>query len=101
MIEGLTKVPEIGEEFDGVVKRLEPYGAFVEILPNQDGLVHISEVAMERIPDIRDVLTEGDEMRVRIIDIDANDRIKLSRRVILEDEARARGEDIPERDPVR
>ncbi|MCD4749614.1 MAG: polyribonucleotide nucleotidyltransferase [Thermoanaerobaculales bacterium] len=100
IIEGLTKVPEIGEEFDGVVKRLEPYGAFVEILPNQDGLVHISEVAMERIPDIRDVLTEGDEMRVRIIDIDGNDRIKLSRRVILEDEARARGEDIPERDPL-
>lgn len=100
IIEGLTKVPEIGEEFDGVVKRLEPYGAFVEILPNQDGLVHISEVAMERIPDIRDVLSEGDEMRVRIIDIDGQDRIKLSRRVILEDEARARGEDIPERDPV-
>ncbi len=99
MIEGLTKVPEIGEEFDGVVKRLEPYGAFVEILPNQDGLVHISEVAMERIPDIRDVLTEGDHLRVRIIDIDGQDRIKLSRRVILEDEARSRGEDIPERDP--
>ncbi len=100
IIEGLTKVPEIGEEFDGVVKRLEPYGAFVEILPNQDGLVHISEVAMERIPDIRDVLTLGDTMRVRIIDIDGQDRIKLSRRVILEDEARERGEDIPERDPV-
>lgn len=100
IIEGLTKVPEIGEEFDGTVKRLEPYGAFVEILPNQDGLVHISEVAMERIPDIRDVLDIGDEMRVRIIDIDGQDRIKLSRRVILEDEARARGEDIPERDPV-
>ncbi len=100
IIEGLTKVPEIGEEFDGTVKRLEPYGAFVEILPNQDGLVHISEVAMERIPDIRDVLAIGDEMRVRIIDIDGQDRIKLSRRVILEDEARERGEDIPERDPV-
>jgi polyribonucleotide nucleotidyltransferase len=98
IIEGLTRTPEIGEEFDGVVRRIEPYGAFVEILPNQDGLVHISELALERIPDIRDVLTEGDEIRVRIIDIDANDRIKLSRRVILEDEARARGEEIPERD---
>ena len=81
---------------DGVVKRIEPYGAFVEILPNQDGLLHISEVAMERIPDIRDVLSEGDEIKVRIIDIDGNDRIKLSKRVILEEEARARGEDIPE-----
>jgi len=98
IIEGLTRQPKIGEEFDGVVRRIEPYGAFVEILPNQDGLVHISELALERIPDIRDVLTEGDEFKVRIIDIDANDRIKLSRRVILEDEARARGEEIPERD---
>jgi len=98
MVESLTRQPEIGEEFDGVARRIEPYGAFVEILPGRDGLVHISELALERIPDIRDVLSEGDELRVRIIDIDANDRIKLSRRVILEDEARARGEEIPERD---
>jgi polyribonucleotide nucleotidyltransferase len=98
MVKSLTRVPEIGEEFDGIVRRIEPYGAFVEILPNHDGLVHISELSLERIPDIRDVLTEGDELKVRIIDIDANDRIKLSRRVILEDEARARGEEIPERD---
>ncbi len=98
MVQGLTRVPEIGEEFDGIVRRIEPYGAFVEILPDHDGLVHISELSLERIPDIRDVLTEGDELKVRIIDIDANDRIKLSRRVILEDEARDRGEDIPERE---
>jgi polyribonucleotide nucleotidyltransferase len=98
MVEGLTRVPEIGEEFDGIVRRIEPYGAFVEILPNHDGLVHISELSLKRIPDIRDVLTEGDELKVRIIDIDANDRIKLSRRVIMEDEARERGEEIPERD---
>jgi polyribonucleotide nucleotidyltransferase len=97
IIEGLTREPEIGEEFEGVVKRIEPYGAFVEILPNQDGLLHISELSMERIPDIRDVLSEGDTLRVRIIDIDSNDRIKLSRRVILEEEARARGEEIPHR----
>jgi polyribonucleotide nucleotidyltransferase len=98
MVRGLTRVPEIGEEFDGIVRRIEPYGAFVEILPNHDGLVHISELSLKRIPDIRDVLTEGDELKVRIIDIDANDRIKLSRRVIMEDEARERGEEIPERD---
>ena len=101
MIAGLTKVPEIGEEFEGVAKRIEPYGAFVEILPGQDGLLHISETSMTRIPDIRDVLNEGDTIKVRIIDIDGNDRIKLSHRVILEDEARARGEDVPERDPLR
>ncbi len=101
MIKGLTKVPEIGEEFEGVAKRIEPYGAFVEILPGQDGLLHISETSMTRIPDIRDVLNEGDTIKVRIIDIDGNDRIKLSHRVILEDEARARGEEVPERDPLR
>jgi polyribonucleotide nucleotidyltransferase len=101
MIMGLTKVPEIGEEFEGVAKRIEPYGAFVEILPGQDGLLHISETSLTRIADIRDVLNEGDTIRVRIIDIDGNDRIKLSHRVILEDEARARGEDVPERDPLR
>jgi polyribonucleotide nucleotidyltransferase len=100
IITGLTREPQIGEEFEGVVKRIEPYGAFVEILPNQDGLLHISELAMERTPDIRDVLSEGDTLRVRIIDIDSNDRIKLSRRVILEDEARSRGEEIPERSPA-
>ncbi len=98
MVESLTRQPKIGEEFDGVARRIEPYGAFVEILPGRDGLVHISELSLERIPDIRDVLNEGDELKVRIIDIDANDRIKLSRRVILEDEARERGEEIPERD---
>jgi len=101
IIKGLTKVPEIGEEFEGVAKRIEPYGAFVEILPGQDGLLHISETSMTRIPDIRDVLNEGDTIKVRIIDIDGNDRIKLSHRVILEDEARARGEEVPERDPLR
>ena len=97
IIEAMVKQPEIGENYEGVVKRIEPYGAFLEMLPNQDGLLHISELAMERIPDIRDVLTEGDTLMVRIIDIDGNDRIKLSRRVILEEEARERGEEIPAR----
>jgi polyribonucleotide nucleotidyltransferase len=99
IIESLTTPARIGDLYEGVVKRIEPYGAFLEILPNQDGLLHISELAMERTPDIRDVLSEGDKLEVKIIDIDGNDRIKLSRRVILEEEARARGEDIPERDP--
>ncbi len=98
IISALTREPQIGEVYEGVVKRLEPYGAFVEILPNQDGLLHISEVSMERIPDIRDVLSLGDTIKVKIIGIDGNDRIKLSHRVILEEEARARGEEIPRRE---
>jgi polyribonucleotide nucleotidyltransferase len=99
MINNIIREPEIGEVYKGVVKRIEPYGAFVEILPNHDGLLHISEIAMERIPDIRDAVNEGDEIEVKIIGIDNYDRIKLSRRVILEEEARARGEEIPEREP--
>ncbi len=99
IIRGLTREPQVGEVFDGVVKRIEPYGAFVEILPNWDGLLHISEISTERIPDIRDVLAEGDTIRVKIIGIDAYDRIKLSHRVLIEEEERARrraaGEDEP------
>ncbi|NOZ79973.1 MAG: polyribonucleotide nucleotidyltransferase [Acidobacteria bacterium] len=101
IINGLTRMPQIGEVYDGTVRRIEPYGAFVEILPNHDGLLHISEVSMERIPDIRDVLKEGDTITVKIIGIDSSDRIKLSHRVLLEEEARARGEDIPQREAPR
>ncbi len=103
IITAITKQPEVGEVYDGVVKRLEPYGAFVEILPGQDGLLHISEVSTERIPDIRDVLALGDTIKVKIIGIDGNDRIKLSHRVLIEEEDRARrraaGEDVPEPEP--
>lgn len=98
IIHALTRMPQVGEVYEGVVRRLEPYGAFVEILPNHDGLLHISEVSMERIPDIRDVLSEGATIKVKIIGIDGNDRIKLSHRVLLEEEARARGEEIPPRE---
>ncbi len=101
IINGLTRMPQVGEVYDGTVRRIEPYGAFVEILPNHDGLLHISEISMERIPDIRDVLKEGDTIKVKIIGIDSSDRIKLSHRVLLEEEARARGEDIPHREEQR
>ncbi len=101
IINGLTRMPQVGEVYDGTVRRIEPYGAFVEILPNHDGLLHISEISMERIPDIRDVLKEGDVIKVKIIGIDSSDRIKLSHRVLLEEEARARGEEIPHREEPR
>ncbi len=83
IIEGLTRQPQVGEVFEGTVKRVEAYGAFVEILPNQDGLLHISEIAHERIRETTDVLNLGDKVQVKIIGIDANDRIKLSRRALL------------------
>jgi polyribonucleotide nucleotidyltransferase len=83
IIEGLTRKPQVGEVFEGTVKRIEPYGAFVEILPNQDGLLHISEIAWERTREVTDVMKLGDKIQVKIIGIDGNDRIKLSRRDLL------------------
>ncbi len=83
IIEGLTRQPQMGEIFEGTVKRIEPYGAFVEILPNRDGLLHISELAYERTREVTDVIKLGDKIKVKIIGIDGNDRIKLSHRALL------------------
>jgi len=83
IIENLTRQVQVGEVFEGTVKRIEPYGAFIEILPNQDGLLHISEIAHERIREVTDVLKLGDKVTVKVIGIDAQDRIKLSRRALL------------------
>ena len=92
IIEGLTRKPQIGEVFEGTVKRIEAYGAFVEILPNQDGLLHVSEIAHERTREVSDVLKLGDKLQVKIIGIDGNDRIKLSRRALLPAPERPPGE---------
>lgn len=84
IIKGLTTEPEIGAEYEGVVKRIADFGAFVEILPNTDGLVHISELAHERVERVEDVCKEGDKMRVKVISIDPREgKIRLSRRELL------------------
>ena len=83
IIEGLTRLPQVGEIYEGTVKRIEAYGAFVEILPNRDGLLHISELAWERTREVTDVLKLGDKIKVKIIGVDANDRVKLSHRALL------------------
>ncbi len=83
IIEAITREPQVGEVYDGTVKRIEPYGAFVEILPNQDGLVHISELAHERTREVTDVINLGDTIKVKIIGIDQTGRIKLSHRALL------------------
>jgi len=77
-IEELIKDVEIGEIYTGTVVRLMDFGAFVEILPGKDGMVHISEFSNERVDKITDVAQEGQELRVKVIDIDDNGRIKLS-----------------------
>jgi len=89
-IRALTTVPEIGTEYLGTVKRIEPYGCFVEILPGLDGLVHISELAPGRVRETTDVVKMGDKVKVKIIAIDpVNGKVKLSRRQALTPEESA------------
>lgn len=82
-IEMLVKEPEAGEIYTGKVTRIMNFGAFVEILPGKEGLVHISKIAKERIEKVEDVLNVGDEVTVKVIEIDSQGRINLSRKDLL------------------
>jgi polyribonucleotide nucleotidyltransferase len=84
IIKGLTEEAEIGRVYNGVVKRIMDFGAFVEILPGCEGLVHVSQLAHERVENVTDIVKEGDEIRVRVLDIDKQGRIRLSRKEALE-----------------
>jgi polyribonucleotide nucleotidyltransferase len=84
MIEALTEEPEIGKIYTGTVRRVTDFGAFVEILPGTDGLVHVSQLADYHVPSVEDVVRVGDEIMVMVVDIDAEDKIRLSRRAVLE-----------------
>ncbi|WP_188891255.1 polyribonucleotide nucleotidyltransferase [Paenibacillus radicis (ex Gao et al. 2016)] len=83
IIEGIVKEVVIGEIYLGTVKRIEKFGAFVEILPNKDGLVHISQLANERVAKVEDVLAIGDQITVKVTEIDQQGRINLSRKAVL------------------
>jgi polyribonucleotide nucleotidyltransferase len=80
LIEGLTAEAEIGAYYQGIVTRTADFGAFVEILPGTDGLVHISELENHRVQAVTDVVREGDEVVVKVINIDPTGRIRLSRK---------------------
>ena len=84
-ITALTKDVEIGDKFTGRVVRIMPFGAFVQILPGKDGMVHISELAQHRVPDVESVVSIGDELEVMVINIDGMGRIDLSHRALLEE----------------
>ena len=88
-IEGMTAMPEIGKIYNGLVKTIKDFGAFVEILPGTDGMVHISELAAERVNKVTDVLQEGERVNVKVVDIDGRGRIRLSRKAALAEEAEA------------
>ena len=87
MIERLTKDIEIGESFKGKVVRTTDFGAFVELAPGRDGMVHISELAHYRVGSVEDVIKVGDEVQVLVTDIDPTGRIRLSRRALIEPDA--------------
>ena len=84
IIQELTATPEIGKTYLGKVARIVDFGAFVEILPGTDGLLHISEIADYRVKDVRDELKEGDQVMVKVINIDPSGKIRLSRKALLE-----------------
>lgn len=88
MIREITLEAEVGKVYTGKVVRLEEYGAFVEILPNIVGLLHISEIAPYRIKDIRDVLKLGQTVQVKVLAVDEDNRIKLSKKVLEQDTRR-------------
>jgi polyribonucleotide nucleotidyltransferase len=83
LIRGLTMEAEVGQYYHGVVKRVVEFGAFVEILPGTDGLIHISELAEERTRKVTDVVDEGDEVVVKVINVDRDGKIRLSRKEAL------------------
>jgi polyribonucleotide nucleotidyltransferase len=94
MIKSLTEEAEVGKIYLGKVVRITDFGAFVEILPGKEGLLHKSQLSDRRVSRVEDVVKEGDEIMVMVIDIDKDGRIKLSRQAVLEgwtaEEARAR-----------
>lgn len=83
IIEGIIAEPELGKIYKGKVVRIENFGAFVEIMPGTDGLLHISQIDTKRVEKVTDVLNEGDEVEVKVIEIDKQGRVRLSRKELL------------------
>jgi polyribonucleotide nucleotidyltransferase len=83
MIKGIISVAEEGKVYKGIVKKIVEFGAFVGILPNQDGLLHISEIAHERVNNVLDFMKEGDEIEVKVVEIDRMGKVRLSRKALL------------------
>lgn len=85
MVQSLTAEPEIGKIYNGTVRKIVDFGAFVEIFPGTDGLVHISQLALERVQRVSDVLKEGDQVMVKVLEVDRQGKIRLSRKEALQD----------------
>lgn len=84
-IRAIVAIPEVGEEYEATVKSIMPYGAFVEFLPGKEGLLHISEVSWTRLENLDGVLSKGDKIRVKLLEVDPKTgKFKLSRKVLME-----------------
>jgi polyribonucleotide nucleotidyltransferase len=92
IINKIVEVPEVGRVYLGKVVKIMDFGAFVQILPGTDGLLHISQIAEQRVKKVEEVLSEGDEVMVKVIDIDKNGKIRLSRKEVLESESTRKAE---------
>ena len=86
IIQELTATPEIGKTYMGKVQRIADFGAFVEIMPGVDGLLHVSEIALHRVKDVRDELKEGEQLLVKVLNVDPSGKIRLSRKALLQEE---------------
>src|SRR5215510_6499588 len=95
IIQELTATPELNKTYMGNVQRITDFGAFVEIMAGTDGLLHVSEIANHRVKDVRDELKEGQEIMVKVINIDPTGKIRLSRKALLQDEAQKAGAPAP------
>jgi polyribonucleotide nucleotidyltransferase len=86
MVQELTREPEVGAIYDGTVVKITDFGAFVQILPGSDGLVHISQLANRRITKVSDVVKEGDALKVKVLEISRDGKIRLSHKAVREEE---------------
>jgi polyribonucleotide nucleotidyltransferase len=91
IIQELTATPELHKTYLGKVQRITDFGAFVEIMPGTDGLLHVSEIATHRVKDVRDELKEGEQLLVKVINIDPTGKIRLSRKALLQEQAAGDG----------
>src|SRR5438874_2531291 len=85
IIRDLTGEVEVGKNYKGKVVRIMPFGAFVQIMPNQDGLVHISQLAEDRVERVEDAVNVGDEIDVKVTEVDRQGRVNLSRKAVLQE----------------
>ena len=88
IIEELTATPELNKTYLGKVQRITDFGAFVEVLPGIDGLLHVSEIANYRVKNVRDELAEGEQVLVKVVNIDPSGKIRLSRKVLLNEDGK-------------